>query len=179
MASRHAAALAIAAALVLTGAPALAQSGSTTPPGGPITLAALPDLTVTKATVQISCVGGKSVTAVVTATVRNLGVAGAADFSKIPQQVGVAARWDATSGNNNLESLLQTANPQLSIAPPIKPGETRSFSLVIAGIPKHKATATAAPEYSFAVIADPKKAIGESNEGNNELIVFAMDPCPK
>jgi hypothetical protein len=179
MASRQAAALAIAAALVLAGAPALAQSGSTAPPGGPITLAALPDLTVTTSEVKVACVGGKSVTAVVTATVRNLGVAGAADFSKIPQQVGVAARWDATFGNNNLDSLLQTANPQLSIAPPIKPGETRSFNLVIAGIPKYKTSATTARQFSFAVTADPKKGIGESNEGNNELIIFAMDPCPK
>lgn len=181
MASRHAAALVILAALIqLAGAPAGAQNAPvTTPPGGPITPVVLPDLAVIKIAAKVACVGGKTVTATIAATIKNQGTVGSADFSKVPLQVGIAAGWGATSGNLLLESLAQTANPQLAVAPPVKPGESRSFTFVIAGIPKYKAGTTKPKQYVFVVTADPKKGIYESNENNNEKLTYAWDPCNK
>lgn len=180
MALRHAAAFAVPVALLLlASAPASAQSGSTTPPGGAPTGALLPDLTVLMAAASVKCVGGKSVTATITATVQNKGTIGAADFSRITWQIGLAATWGPVPGPVQLVSPPHTVNPQLGIPQPIKPGEARTFSLVIAGIPAFQPGAQKPWQYAFAVIADPKKGIVESNETNNEKVTWAMDPCPK
>src|SRR5262245_6096347 len=95
----HAPFSAAAMALALACAqPAFGQS-STTPPGGPLTPALMPDLVIVMAAVSVKCIDGKKVNAAITATMQNKGAVGTADFSKITWQIGVGAKWWAVPGN--------------------------------------------------------------------------------
>lgn len=95
MASCHWAALVI---LALLGAPAAAQAAQPQPggtmqvdPNLVLPMAQMPDLVISAASAVLSCVDKKSVTANLTATVKNISQKGAADLTNVPWQIVIGA----------------------------------------------------------------------------------------
>jgi hypothetical protein len=141
----------------------------------------LPDLVVVSADATAVCTAKGTVTATVVAKVRNQGSKGTADLSKTPFHIVVeVSEWWSTSGPINLEQPPgQTIKPQVGGPTTLKPGESWTGTLVIAGMPKFKKNPTNAPQYGFVVRADPLKAVAEADESNNEKLAYAPDPCAK
>jgi hypothetical protein len=178
MTSQRAVAIVTLAALLhFGGAPALAQNAAT-PPSGAFAPALMPDLVVTIVGASVKCVGGKRVTATIIAAIQNKGTVAPADFSKVTWQIGIAAHVKAVPGVLGSPPL-GTVDPELGIPQPIKPGEARTFTLVIPGIPPFGASWPKPWKYALSVVADPKNGVAESSETNNEAGTVVADPCPK
>lgn len=168
-------------------APAYGQSAQP-PQGGNVTTTPniiippdlLPDLVVSSASVKATCVNKKTVTAEIVATVKNQSPKGTADLTKVAWQIILGAEWWSTSGPINLEpAASQTVKPLVGGPKMLAPGATWTGKLAIAGIPRFKKSIAKQGEYGFQVVADPGKNVGESNEKNNEKLIYAADPCFK
>lgn len=153
------------------------QRGPVKPaPGGP-RLSGLPDLTITSANVTVTCVN-KTVTANIEATVKNGGINGVADLSKIPFAIVMDASWGSISGSGALEeSSTKPVNPQLGGPKTLKPGESWTGKMTITRMPRFKSGLPKPGVYSFAVNADPVKGVAEADEKNNTKLAYADDPC--
>jgi hypothetical protein len=143
----------------------------------------LPDLVVTSAEASAMCTPQGTVTATVIATVKNQSPKGTADLSKVPFQIvlEVSKWWSTTSGTGaDLEQPPgSTVKPQAGGPQSLKPGESWTGKLSIAGIPRFKKGPTKPGQYGFNVKADPSNAVAEGDEANNEKVTFAFDPCFK
>ncbi|MEZ5832055.1 MAG: hypothetical protein R3D05_12830 [Dongiaceae bacterium] len=140
----------------------------------------LPDLVISAASVKATCVDKKTVTADISATVKNMGPKATADLTKVTWQIVIGARWGSTSGPGNLENPnAVVVNPQVGGPKTLPPGGTWTGKLTFVGIPRFKKSFPKQGEYAFGVDADPNNGIGESNEKNNEKLIYALDPCYK
>ena len=179
MALRHAAAFVLSAILIqLAGAAAHAQNAPiTTPPKIILPPDALPDLVVTKADVSVVCADGHYITATIATTVMNKGK-GTAYLTNIENEL--EASWWAAKGQDFLDgSSKQTIKPLANATKPLKPGESWNTYLVINQIPEYKKNAPKSWEYVFVVDVDLANHMPESNEKNNSMGDYALDPCPK
>jgi hypothetical protein len=181
-----AALIVIAAGIALAGAPAHAQSAQSAQSGNVTVIPAItvpkefiPDLTIASGSVAATCVAKKTVTALVTATVKNVSPKGVADLSKATWQILVEVAWYSTTGPGNLEPPAGLGKQQLGGPKTLAPGATWPVKLTFTGIPRFKTSYPKQGQYGFAIRADPLKAVAEADETNNGLTVFAMDPCWK
>ena len=150
-----------------------------TTPGVVLPSAAYPDLIVQTVSATAQCVGGKSVTATIKATVKNQSKTGTADLNNVPWQIILGATWWSITGNPRLTPKGHTVDPQAGGPKVLAPGQGWSTTLTILGIPTYQKTDNKPWQYGFAVRADPGKKVPETNEANNEVFAYAMDPCPK
>lgn len=192
MTSRHVSTrIIVPALLVLIAVSAAAQARKPSPgqegglqPTQPVVPAEfLPDLVVASAKATATCTAKGSVTAKIEATVKNQSPKGPADLTKVPWQIVVeVTKWWSTSGEGPLDPTkgsVKTVKPQQGGPKVLKPGESWTTVLEIANMPPFKTGLQNPGTYGFTVRADPLKGIGESNEANNDLIVYAKDPCFK
>ena len=167
------------------GSPVLAQTtdrtGSQTQVEPAIPPEWKPDLVVASAKATAVCTAQGTVTAKIVAVVKNQSPKGTAYLSNIPMQIVVeVTKWWSTSGPGFLEkSSKPTIKPQLGGPKTLKPGQSWTATLSIAGIPKFKKGGTKPRQYGFVVRVDPVKGVPEANEANNELLTYAFDPCFK
>jgi CARDB protein len=141
----------------------------------------VPDLVITSAKATTVCTAKGTVTATIVATVKNQSPKGTVDVSKVPMQIIVeVAKWSSTGVTSAvLETGPPTIKPQAGGPATLKPGETWTATLDIAGMPKFTKSGNKPGQYGFLVKADPLNAVAESDEKNNDLNVFAFDPCFK
>jgi len=80
--------------------------------------------------------------------------------------------WDAKVNKAGLEYPGKpTIKPQAGGPTVLKPGQSFTTKLTVAGLPKFK-KGNLTGQYGFKVTADPLKAVAESIENNNELTTF-------
>jgi hypothetical protein len=139
-----------------------------------------PDLVVTVAgNPKAVCTAQGTVTVNIVATVKNQSPKGTADLSKIPWHiiVEVTKWWDAKVNKAGFENPgKQTVKPQVGGPAVLKPGQSFTVTLTVAGLPKFK-KGNLTGQYGFHVTADPLKGVLESNEGNNQTTTLVWDPC--
>lgn len=150
-----------------------------TNPGVVLPAAAYPDLIVQTVAASVQCVGGKSVTANIKATVKNQSKTGTADLTNVAWQIVLGATWWSVTGNPRLTPRGHTVDPQAGGPKVLGPGQGWSTTLIILGIPTYQKTDNKPWQYGFAVRADPGRQVPETNEANNEMLAYAPDPCPK
>ena len=178
MALRHAAALA-AALILCDGALALAQNAPITNVPVIIIPAALPDLAVIAAQMNLACAADKkSLTATFAVTIQNKGPSVNADLSKITWHIIVDAIAEPTQDVFAEPSQLKPIRPSQGGPKILKPGETFKTNLTIHNVPHLKKSAPASARYALVVRADPTQGVTESNEDNNIARQFFKDPCP-
>jgi hypothetical protein len=178
MASHHAAALVILAALIrFAGAPAEAQNAPITATPNVISppAAVLPDLWVTISQVKINCVlKTKSVTATIKVMLRNDNKVDA-DLTKHPWHHIVTARVaKVTAFHTQFDGNLNQIVTSPGAGPPIlKGGSFAPSTITLTNIPlSHYLT------YRFEIIVDPDNLVAESSEKNNLRIQDEHNPCP-
>lgn len=131
----------------------------------------LPDLVITFGTAAVKCEANGSRKAELVATVINQSLTATADLSSIPWQIIVAADWWPIDGWGSLSSSGTWVKPLMGGPMTLKPGEQFTTSLTITGLP-HINPVDDIEKYGFELTADPLKGVIESNEDNNQMLIY-------
>lgn len=135
----------------------------------------LPDLVISYAKVTMKCNTDGTRTATIFAIVKNQSMKATADLSKNPWHIVLEADWWWTKGDTTHKG---TVKPQAGGPKALKLGGIWPATLTITGIkpPDPKKLAKYAKgdkgSYGFQVLADPGNIVAESNEQNNEKLLF-------
>jgi len=187
MAARHAAAAVILAALTLS-ASAPAQAQSAQPPGGGtigtpgniiIPPELLPDLAFGGTSFAAQCTANRTLRIDIHTIVKNKAAKATADLSKIPWQIAIEANWFVVNPAQLENPNAKTVKPQLGGPKTLGPGAEWKAQLVISGVPAYRKDVKGQGLYNLTVDIDPMKGVLESNETNNHLTGYVLDPCPK
>lgn len=145
-------------------------------------IAQLPDLVVLSATVTPKCHDDGTWLAEITATVRNQSQYGTADLSKMGFSIILDASWGFTAGSNFMPPNT-SVHPSVGGPKMLAPGQSWTGKLVLDGIYNVKPDVVKlnghpGAEFSFKVTADPGNGVVESNEKNNDkLLYLPMTTC--
>lgn len=130
-----------------------------------------PDLIIASGTVAMNCEPDGSRRADFNVTVKNQSSTATADMSGITWQIIVAADWWPVKGwGQVVSSSVGWVKPLEGGPMALKPGEQFTTPLTITGLPQ--LTPENYQEYGFELTADPMNGVLESNEDNNQMLLY-------